>query len=76
MWDFIRKILNLSFKVLKPDGKFMTHGNGSSSPKALAMYEGVLEQLECPVTFTKTHAFVPSFMEDWVFYQIQRKVAS
>lgn len=54
----------------------MTHGNGSSSPKALAMYEGVLEQLECPVTFTKTHAFVPSFMEDWVFYQIQRKVAS
>lgn len=24
-WDFIKLILNTSFKVLKPDGKYMTH---------------------------------------------------
>lgn len=24
-WDFIRLILNTSFQVLKPDGKYMTH---------------------------------------------------
>lgn len=28
IWNFIRSILESSFKVLKPDGKFMTHGNG------------------------------------------------
>lgn len=25
LWNFIKKILDVSFKVLKPDGKFMTH---------------------------------------------------
>lgn len=25
LWDFINKILRLSFKILKPTGKFMTH---------------------------------------------------
>lgn len=25
MWDFIVKILQLSFKILKPSGKYMTH---------------------------------------------------
>jgi len=63
----------MSFSVLNPTGKYFTHGNGSSSPKALKMFEDVLDQLDIPVTFTKTHAFVPSFLEDWVFYQIQRK---
>jgi spermine synthase len=37
------------------------------------MFEDVLRQLEEPVIFTKTHAFVPSFMEDWVFYQVERQ---
>ena len=74
MWNFIKKILNLSFQVLELRGKYMTHGNGSSSPRTLKMFEDVLETLEEPVTFTRTHAFIPSFMEDWVFYQIQRKL--
>ncbi|ODM92916.1 Spermine synthase [Orchesella cincta] len=73
LWDFIKKILNMSFSVLNSNGKYFTHGNGSSSPKALKMFEDVLDQLDIPVTFTRTHAFVPSFLEDWVFYQIQRK---
>lgn len=25
IWDFIRLIINSSLKVLKPDGKYMTH---------------------------------------------------
>jgi len=75
IWDFIRLILNLSFSVLKPDGRYMTHGNGSSSPSALKMFEEQLERLEDPVQFSRTHAFVPSFMEDWVFYQITRKAS-
>jgi spermine synthase len=26
LWDFIKKILNVSFKIIKKDGKYMTHG--------------------------------------------------
>jgi spermine synthase len=70
IWDFIRLILESSFKVLKPTGKFMTHGNGASCPDSLKMYENVLNDLKPKVTFTKDTAFVPSFYEDWVFYQV------
>lgn len=73
IWDFIRKILQSSFKVLKPDGKFMTHGNGVSCPESLKMYEEQLVKLEPKVSYTKCTAFVPSFMEEWVFYQVQRE---
>lgn len=72
IWDFIRVILESSFKVLKPDGKFMTHGNGVSCPESLQMYEDQLATLTPKVNFTKCSAFVPSFMEEWVFYQVQR----
>lgn len=70
VWDFIRLILNLSMSVLKPTGKYMTHGNGASCPESLQMYEEQLRKLKVPVTFSRDHAFVPSFMEDWVFYQV------
>lgn len=70
IWDFIRLILESSFKVLKPNGKFMTHGNGASCPESLKMYENVLAKLQPRVKFTKDTAFVPSFMEDWIFYQV------
>lgn len=71
IWDFIRVILESSFKVLKPTGKFMTHGNGVSCPESLQMYEEQLEKLTPKVSYTKCSAFVPSFMEEWVFYQVQ-----
>lgn len=72
IWEFIKSILETSFKVLKPDGKFMTHGNGASCPESLRMYEQQLEKLTNPVTFTTARAFVPSFMEDWIFYQVSQ----
>lgn len=70
IWDFIRIILESSFKILKPTGKFLTHGNGASCPESLKMYENVLSSLKPAVKYTKDTAFVPSFMEDWIFYQV------
>lgn len=70
IWDFIRSILEHSIKILKPTGKYLTHGNGANRPDSLGMFEEQLAKLEPKVTFTRANAFVPSFMEDWVFYQI------
>ncbi|CAG9799728.1 unnamed protein product [Chironomus riparius] len=70
IWDFIRTILEKSFAVLKNTGKFMTHGNGASCPESLEMYEEQLKKLNPTVKFTRDTAFVPSFMEDWIFYQV------
>lgn len=72
-WDFIRLILNKAMQVLKPKGMYMTHGNGASSPQSLKMFEEQLNNLKVPVEFTTDRAFVPSFLEDWVFYQVWQK---
>ncbi|KAH8296597.1 hypothetical protein KR054_008485 [Drosophila jambulina] len=69
-WDFIRTILEHSFKVLKPDGKFLTHGNGSTCKVQLRLFEEQLDLLRPKVKYTTTKAFVPSFMEEWLFYQV------
>lgn len=70
VWNFFRSILEHAFKILKPTGKYLTHGNGANSPDSLAMFEEQLDKLNPKVKFTRSNAFVPSFMEDWVFYQI------
>ncbi|EEB20051.1 Spermine synthase, putative [Pediculus humanus corporis] len=70
MWNFIRLILNKSMQVIRPGGKFLTHGNGASAVRSLQLYEKMLQNLKVPVKFTTAHAFIPSFLEDWVFYQI------
>ncbi|XP_045493020.1 spermine synthase isoform X1 [Colias croceus] len=70
LWEFMINILNSAFKILKPTGKFMTHGNGATSAESLEMYEQVLMKMKPAVTFSKTKAFVPSFFEEWIFYQI------
>ncbi|CAL8105335.1 unnamed protein product [Orchesella dallaii] len=75
MWEFIKKVIRMSFSVLNDTGKFLTHGTGISGTNQLAMFQGVIEGLEIPLSFTRTHAFVPSFLDDWIFYQIQRKTA-
>ncbi|GBP45052.1 Spermine synthase [Eumeta japonica] len=73
LWEFMITILQSAFKILKPTGKFMTHGNGATCPESLELYEQELMKLKPPVHFTKTKAFVPSFLEDWIFYQITFK---
>ncbi|ALC43687.1 CG4300 [Drosophila busckii] len=69
-WDFIRTIFEHSFKLLKPDGKFLTHGNGTSCLESLELFEEQLRLLKPKVKYTTTKAFVPSFMEEWLFYQV------
>lgn len=69
-WDFIRTILEHSFKILKPDGKYLTHGNGTSCVESLELFEEQLGLLKPKVKFTTSKAFVPSFMEEWLFYQV------
>jgi spermine synthase len=48
----------------------MTHGNGASCPESLEMYEQQLKKLQPAVKYARDTAFVPSFMEDWIFYQV------
>ncbi|XP_071455494.1 spermine synthase isoform X1 [Hetaerina americana] len=74
-WDFIRLILEKSFKVLRSTGKYMTHVNGSCSPSSIQMYEDQLKKLSVEVEYSSDHAFVPSFLEDWVFLQVWKKQA-
>ncbi|XP_050316192.1 spermine synthase isoform X1 [Anthonomus grandis grandis] len=70
LWSFIIKIMKMSFKVLKPDGKFMTHVTGTCSPQAIEAYKQKLLKFNPPLKFTTDKAFVPSFLEEWVFCQI------
>ncbi|XP_067646938.1 spermine synthase isoform X3 [Eurosta solidaginis] len=70
IWDFIRTILESSFKILKSDGKFLTHGNGTACTESLELFEDQLRTLRPKVKFTTSKAFVPSFMEEWQFYQV------
>ncbi|KAF7250957.1 Spermine synthase [Varanus komodoensis] len=62
-WEFLRMILDLSMKVLKPDGKYFTQGNCVNLTEALTLYEEQLSRLYCPVEFSKEVVCVPSYME-------------
>nr|XP_032836545.1 spermine synthase [Petromyzon marinus] len=72
-WEFLWLILELSLKVLRPDGKYLTQGNGYNMRAALRVYEQHLGQLQPPVGFTRRTANVPSYLELWVFYTIWKK---
>ncbi|ELW47942.1 Spermine synthase [Tupaia chinensis] len=72
-WEFLRLILDLSMKVLKPDGKYFTQGNCVNMTDALSLYEEQLGHLYCPVDFSKEVVCVPSYFELWVFYTVWKK---
>ncbi|KAM3836758.1 spermine synthase isoform 1-T1 [Vipera latastei] len=72
-WEFLRMILDLSMRVLKPDGKYFTQGNCINLTEALSLYEEQLGRLYCPVEFSKEVVCVPSYIELWVFYTIWKK---
>lgn len=71
LWNFVKTILNKSFKCLKPDGIYHNHAVGKGCTAALIAYEKVLSEMPFKVKFTKTTEWVPSFLEEWVFYHIQ-----
>lgn len=72
-WEFLRLILDLSIKVLHPDGKYFTQGNSVNLTEALSLYEEQLGKLSCAVNFSKEVVCVPSYMELWVFYTVWKK---
>lgn len=72
MWDFVKKIINKSLCVLKDDGSYLNHALGESCFDALKTYEKMLDTLPVKVSFEKHLAYVPSFMENWVFYEIKK----
>ena len=72
-WQFLTNVISKSFKVLRPSGRFLTHGSGAASVRSLALFETYLQTLQDPsVQFTRCKAHVPSFMEEWIFYQVWR----
>lgn len=72
-WEFLRLILDLSIRVLRPTGKYFTQGNCANLTEALSQYEEQLGRLSCRVDFSKEVVCVPSYMELWVFYTIWKK---
>ncbi|XP_026051870.1 spermine synthase-like [Carassius auratus] len=72
-WEFLRLILDLSIRVLRPGGKYFTQGNCVNLTDALSEYEMLLGRLSCKVDFSKEVVCVPSYMELWVFYTIWKK---
>ncbi|KAG1940650.1 spermine synthase [Pimephales promelas] len=72
-WEFLRLILDLSIRVLRPSGKYFTQGNCANLTDALSEYEKLLGRLSCKVDFSKEVVCVPSYMELWVFYTIWKK---
>ncbi|XP_067113124.1 spermine synthase [Osmerus mordax] len=72
-WEFLRLILDLSIKVMRPSGKYFTQGNCANLTEALSLYEEQLGRLSFPVNFSKEVVCVPSYMELWVFYTIWKK---
>ncbi|XP_034034359.1 spermine synthase [Thalassophryne amazonica] len=72
-WEFLRLILDLSIKVLHPNGKYFTQGNSVNLTEALSLYEEQLGKLSCPIEFSKEVVCVPSYLELWVFYTVWKK---
>ncbi|MGH0181245.1 UNVERIFIED_CONTAM: hypothetical protein FKN15_006281 [Acipenser sinensis] len=68
-WEFLRLILDLSMKVLRPSGKYFTQGNCVNLTEALDNYEEQLGRLYCPVEFSKEVVCVPSYMELYPFFR-------
>jgi spermine synthase len=75
LWTFLETIISLGTQLLKPSGKYMTHCNGKSAFGAVEAYESMLSRVnggKC--SFKQSEKFVPSFMEIWLFYQIQNNM--
>ena len=74
VWDFISRILELSFLCIQPGGKYLTHVTGKAASASKQMFREKVKEAarkaEKDVDIFFTEAFVPSFMEVWVFAQI------
>lgn len=77
IWNFFRTTLQLSFSILKEGGTYFTHANGVTAEENLKMFESTIKDtlMGFPVELTQSTAFVPSFKEKWVFYEVKRAIA-
>ncbi|CAG0912995.1 unnamed protein product [Notodromas monacha] len=69
----VSELLNIELQVAGIGSFVCDHGNGISSKQALSMFEDELDKMDPPVVHSKSLAYVPSFMEQWVFYQIKKR---
>lgn len=72
-WHFIEVIFNLSLDCLAPGGLYMNHATGKGNTKAVLAYEEFLAESRTQVDYEKREAYVPSFMEVWLFYTIRKR---
>ena len=74
LWDFISEILSLSLVCVKPGGRYLTHVSGKALPATRETFRNTVVEVSrnvgIEVNISFTEAFVPSFMESWVFAQI------
>ncbi|XP_039254257.2 spermine synthase-like [Styela clava] len=73
-WDFLRKVLNLSMKVVKDGGVYINHGTSASRLEGQKLYEYELNKLDYTIQFTKKIAIIPSYQENWVIYLIWKNI--
>ncbi|KAG9510267.1 Spermine synthase [Fragariocoptes setiger] len=71
-WKFVENILLLSLKCLKDDGSYMNHATGTGNLHAIQAYEELLSLSPIKVDYKKRSRYVPSFMEEWVFYTLTK----
>ena len=77
LWEFISRILRLGLASVRMGGKYLTHVSGKALPATREKFREkvteVAESLGRDIDVQFTEAFVPSFMEVWVFSQITLK---
>jgi len=69
-WQFHRMTHNLALAVLAPDGFYFAQANALHAKESLRMYDDLLRTLDAPVMWRKHQAFIPSYHEIWVFYEV------
>merc|ERR1712200_251383 len=66
-WQYMRAVLNESLCILSNDGYILNHCSSISSQSA--PFQDLLSDISCKIKNT-SDAFVPSFREKWVFFEI------
>ena len=74
LWDFISEILTLGLSCVRPGGRYLTHVSGKAVPATRETFRSTVIEVSrntgIEVNISFSEAFVPSFMESWVFAQI------
>lgn len=72
LWAHIEAVFSLALDCLERNGRYMTHTTGRGNTEALVAFEKFLKKSRQPVKYETRQAYVPSFMETWVFYTIRK----